>query len=140
MSAIRVVVADDHPPVRQSICRLLSRAGDIEVVGEASDGREAVRLVAEQQPDVVVMDVAMPRLDGLQATEKIAALDLPTSVLLVSVYGDSTLVQQAIEKGARGYIAKSELSTSLIPAVRTVHCGRPFLQPSLINGHKRHTD
>ena len=101
---IHVIVADDHHLVRQGIIKLLEDAGDIEVVGEASNGQEAVELVERLQPEVVVMDLAMPRLDGSLATERILALDLATEIVILSMHSDVVMAQQLLRQGARGYV------------------------------------
>ena len=93
---IRVLLADDHHLVRQGICSLLEKADDIEVVGEAGDGQEALDLVDQLLPDVLVLDVAMPRLDGMQAVERLCASSLATRTVILSMYADKTLVRQAL--------------------------------------------
>ncbi len=128
---IRVILADDHHLVRQGIRALLENAGDIEVVGEAADGQEAIELVADLTPDVVVMDVAMPRRDGLQATERIRALYVATQVVILSMYSDQTLVRQALRNGAKGYLLKRSLSQELLLAVRAASQGQTYLSPGI---------
>ena len=128
---IRVVIADDFPLVRRSIYALLSKARDIEVIGEAADGQEAVEIVEKLAPDVVVMDVSMPRLDGVQATAQIQALGLMVRVLAVSMYTDATVVENMLEKGARGFVAKAHLGDQLLLAIRTVHGGAVYLSPTI---------
>jgi DNA-binding NarL/FixJ family response regulator len=129
--AIRVVVADDHHLVRQGIRALLERADDIEVVGEAADGQQAVDLVARLLPDVLVMDVAMPRLDGSQAIGHVRALDVPTEVVILSMYTDETVVRQALRDGAKGYLPKSAGREELLLAVRAAHRGEIYLSPAV---------
>lgn len=128
---IRVMIADDHVLVRHSLRALLEQAQDVEVVGEAADGSEAVALARALQPDVVVMDVAMPQLDGIKATERIRDLNLPTQVLILSIYADSILVEQALRKGARGYLLKRAASEELLPAIHQVQNGEIYLGRSL---------
>ena len=99
---IRVLLADDHHLVRQGLRSLLERAEDIEVVGEAADGREAIGMVEQLAPAVLVMDLAMPRLSGTQAAERIRKLGLPTRVVILSMYSRKTLVRQALRSGAVG--------------------------------------
>ena len=129
---IRVVIADDFPAVRRSIRTLLERMKDIEVVGEAVNGREAVERVEQMAPDVVVMDVSMPQMDGIEATERIYQSGSPTRVLMVSVYKDASLVRQALEKGARGYMLKDSLFERLGMAISMVVAGQTYLDDEIV--------
>ncbi len=117
-TGIRVVLADDHHLVRQGIRSLLEKTRDIQIVGEASNGEEALQLVQKLQPDVIILDIAMPLLNGIQVTEQIEALRLPTRVVILSMYDDETLVRRAIRHGAIGYLLKRSVSEELHLAVR----------------------
>jgi len=128
---IRVVLADDHHLVRQGIGALLERAGDIQVVGEAADGREAVELIQRVAADVLVMDIAMPRLDGIQATERVRALGVATRVVILSMHSDETLVRQALRRGARGYVLKGAVREELLLAIRAAMRGDIYLSPAI---------
>jgi len=126
---IRLAVADDHHLVREGIRALLERAGDIEVVGEAVDGAQAVDLVRRLAPDVLLVDVAMPGLNGIQALERIRALGTATQVVVLSMYSDEALVRQALQHGARGYLLKGSVSEELLFAVRAAARGAAYLSP-----------
>jgi DNA-binding NarL/FixJ family response regulator len=128
---IRVIVADDHHLVRQGIRALLERADDIEVVGEAADGQEAIELVQHLHPDVLVIDIAMPRLDGTQATERVRALGVATQVVILSMHSDETLVRQTLRSGARGYLLKRSVTEELLLAVRAAVRGEIYLSPAI---------
>ena len=128
---IRVILADDHHLVRQGIRALLERADDIEVVGEAADGQEAIELVQRLAPDVLVMDIAMPRLTGTQATERVRALGVATQVVVLSMYSDETLVRRALRSGARGYLLKHSVTEELLLAVRAANRGEVYLSPAI---------
>lgn len=128
---IRVVIADDHHLVRQGLRALLEKAGDILVVGEASDGSEAVTLVAQLSPDVAVMDIAMPRLNGIQAIERIQALGLSTPIVVLSVYSDATTVRQVLRRGAKGYLLKKSVFEELLLAIRAACRGETYLSPPI---------
>ncbi|MDX1616495.1 MAG: response regulator transcription factor [Candidatus Promineifilaceae bacterium] len=128
---IRVVVADDHHLVRQGICALLDEADDLQVVGQAEDGQQAVELVQALQPEIVVMDISMPRLDGTQATERILALDLPTEVVILSMHADQHLAEQMLRAGAKGYLLKASIVEELLLAVRSASQGKVFLSPAI---------
>jgi DNA-binding NarL/FixJ family response regulator len=129
--AIRVIIADDHHLVRQGIRALLEKADDIEVVAEAADGQEAVELVERLAPDVLVMDIAMPRMNGNQATERVRALGAVTQVVILSMYSDETLVRQALRSGAKGYLLKRSVTEELLLAVRAASRGEIYLSPAI---------
>lgn len=128
---IRVMVVDDHEFVRRNIQALLRRARDVEVVGEAADGQEAVELAQRLKPDLILMDVSMPRMDGIQATEKIASLGLDGRVLMVSMFVDASLAEKALQCGAKGYLAKANIVDNLNDAIHTVHDGGVYLCPPI---------
>jgi DNA-binding NarL/FixJ family response regulator len=128
---IRVAVVDDHHLVRQGIVTVLDRDKQILLVGEAADGQAAVELAQSSRPDVLVMDIGMPRLNGLQALEQIAKLDLPTAVLILTMYAERTLAHQALHLGAAGYVLKTAVAEELVAAIRTVHRGEVYLSPAL---------
>ena len=128
---IRVLIADDHPVVREGFSAIVDVEEDIEVVGQAADGREAVRLAQELRPDVVLMDLVMPNLDGVAAIEQIRA-ELPqTHVLILTTYADDEHILAGIQAGARGYLLKDALPDELVQAIRVVAEGGSLLQPAV---------
>jgi two-component system response regulator NreC len=124
---IRVIIAEDHLMVRAGIRVLLEKAGDIHVMGEASNGQEAIEMTQEHKPDVLIMDIMMPRMNGIQAAENIRDLKLTTHILILSMYTDEGIVQQALQCGVTGYVLKSSVSDELIWAVRAVANGKKYL-------------
>lgn len=128
---IRVVIAEDHNLVRQGIRALLEQSGEVHVVGEAATGEVAVELTASFKPDVVIMDLAMPRLDGAQAAERIMELHLPTQIIILSMHADTTMVQQLLRRGVKGYLLKDVVTEELMLAVRSVSQGKVFLSPTI---------
>jgi len=128
---IRVLVVDDHTIVRDGICALLAIVGDIEVVGEAANGSEALKMVKELEPNVVLMDIAMPIMGGLEATRRIRK-DFPrTKVLVLTQYDDKDYVFPVIEAGASGFISKAAASSELALGIRAVYQGDSYLSPSV---------
>src|SRR5690242_12516651 len=131
MEKIEVLLADDHTVVRQGLKVLLEAEADITVVGEAESGREALRLALKLLPDVVVMDVAMPLLNGLEATRQIIK-EVPTArVLMLSSYSDDEYVHEVTEAGAVGYLLKQTAASDLIRGVREASQGNAFFSPSI---------
>ena len=128
---IRLLIAEDHLLVRAGIRALLEKPGDIHIVGEASNGKEAVDGVQELKPDVLVMDIMMPRLNGIQAAEYLYGLKLSSNILLLSMYSDPGFVHKALQFGVKGYVLKSSVSDELLEAVRTVAAGKVFLSASV---------
>lgn len=128
---IRVIVADDHNLVRQGLRALLTQTGEIDVIGEASTGQEAIAQTEQLQPDVIVMDLSMPRMDGVQAAERILALDAPTQVVIVSMHADTTIVQQLLRRGVKGYLLKDAVTEELLLAVRSASQGKVYLSPTI---------
>ncbi|MCL5994826.1 MAG: response regulator transcription factor [Chloroflexi bacterium] len=126
---IRVLVVDDHDVVRTGLRLLLEQQDDIEVVGEAADGQEAIDLVVQLTPDILLMDITMPRLDGTETTRRVCALGLSTRVVILSMHSDEAIVRAVLENGARGYLVKASVRADLIPAVRAAYRGEIFLSP-----------
>jgi len=124
---VRVLLVDDHAVVREGYRRLLERTRDIEVVAEAAGGEEAYRLFCETTPDVVVMDITLPGVSGVEATRRIVAREPAARVLVFSVHEDIVFASRALQAGARGYITKSTAPELLVEAVRAVAEGRPYL-------------
>lgn len=131
MSGIRVVVVDDQPVIRAAVANLIAHEPDLEVVGEAATGSDAVRVVRRERPDVVVMDIRMPDGDGIEATRAICAdPGLPdTRVLILTTFEDEAYVVEALRAGAGGFIGKGADPDEIITAVRTVHAGDALLSP-----------
>jgi len=124
-----VLIADDHGIVRQGLRALLEKSPDVSVVGEASDGREAVRLAAELRPNIVVMDIAMPMLNGVDATSQILSRDPEIKVIILSMHSDESYILRALSAGAKGYLLKDSAEGDILPAVQTVAKGRPYFSP-----------
>lgn len=131
MRKIAILLVDDHTVVRQGLRALLSAEEDMEVVGEAENGRIAVTLAKKTNPDVVVMDVAMPLLNGLEATRQILKMLPSTKVLVLTSYGDDDCVSQLMDAGACGYLIKQTAANDLIRAIREVQRGNAFFSPTI---------
>jgi DNA-binding NarL/FixJ family response regulator len=127
MPRIRILLADDHAVVRDGLRALLEKQPDMAVSGEASDGREAVRIAEEDAPDVVVMDIAMPNMNGIEATRRIVASRPATGVVILSMHQDESYVLRSLKAGARGYLLKDSLRSDVVEAIRLVAQGRSFL-------------
>ena len=131
MTPIRILLADDHGIVRRGLHYMLERAPGMEVAGEAADGREAVKMAESLNPDVVVMDIAMPNLNGIEATSQIVKRNPKIGVIILSVHSDETYIVRALSSGAKGYLLKDSAEADLIRAVRAVSEGRPFFSPAI---------
>ncbi len=131
MSALRVMIADDHTLVREGIRSLLSKLAEVEVIGEAKDGIDAVRFCKQHAPDVVLMDIAMPELNGLDATTRIADASPSTRVLFLSMHANEEYMQQALQMGAAGYLLKGADLKELEFAIRSVARGERYLTPAV---------
>jgi DNA-binding NarL/FixJ family response regulator len=133
MKRIRILLADDHAVVRQGFKMILAEQPDMEIAGEAANGREAVELAEKIKPDVVVMDVAMPELNGIEATRRLAASAPHIRVLALSMHKDSVYVREILRAGARGYLLKDSVADDLVAAVRAVAGGEGYLSPAISN-------
>ena len=131
MAKIKVLIADDHAVVREGTRRILEQEPDMQVVGEAGDGEEAVNLATNLKPDVAIIDIAMPKLDGIEATKRIKAAWPSINVLILSAYDDDQFIFSLLEAGAAGYLLKSIRSRELIDAIRAVYSGESVLHPSI---------
>ena len=128
---IKVLLVDDHRILREGLRALLSEQPGLVVVGDASDGEAALEMIAESHPDVVVMDMVMPRMSGLEATSLIRKRHPQVRVLILSMYDDDEYVQRVIQAGASGYVLKGVAADDLVLAIREVHRGSSFLQPAI---------
>ena len=131
MSEIRILLADDHTIIRSGIRALLERQSDFRVVAEAADGVEAVRMAEEYNPDVAVMDIAMPKLNGIDATEQITAKHPRIAAIVLTMHSDEGYVLRSLKAGARGYLLKDSAEAELITAIRVVHEGKAFFSPAI---------
>jgi len=131
MKKIRILLADDHTVMRSGLRLLLERQPNFEVVGEAGDGRQATELAASLNPDVVIMDIGMPMLNGIEATGQIVHQNPRTAVVILSVYNDEGYVMRALKAGARGYLLKDSAEADLIHAVQVVSEGKSFFSPAI---------
>ena len=144
MDKVKVLIVDDHPVMRDGIRAFLVAQDDIEIVGEASDGKEAIEKARELRPDVVVMDIAMPEMDGLEATRRIRKKNPAIRVIILTQYDNKEYVLSAVKAGAAGYLPKRALGSELVSAIRAVHQGDSFLYPSaaltLIEGYLQRSE
>jgi len=142
MKRIRILLADDHAVVRQGFKMILGAEPDMEIVGEAGNGREAVERAEQLRPDIVVMDVAMPELNGIEATRRLAAAMPHTRVIALSMHKDSVYVREILRAGARGYLLKDSGAADLVSAIRAVASGESYLSPAVSNAvlddYRRH--
>ncbi len=144
MSKIRVLLVDDHAIMRDGISALLDLQDDIEIVGEASEGKEAIEKARELVPDVVVMDISMPEMDGLEATRRIKRKNPSVKVLVLTQHDNREYILATIRSGSDGYLPKRALGSELVTAIRAVHQGHSFLYPAaagaLIEDYRRHVE
>lgn len=128
---LRILLADDHTILRNGLKLLLERQPDFSVVGEASEGREVVALTSRLNPDIVIMDISMPLLNGIEAAKRISGESPTTAVLILSMHCDEAYILRALKAGARGYLLKDSAEADLIQAVRAVHSGKAFFSPAV---------
>ena len=128
---IKLLVADDHPAFREGLCRLLEDEDDLEVVAKAVDGEEAIELANKVQPGVAIIDIAMPKLNGIEAAKQIKAACPTTSIIIVSAYNYERYILDSLRAGAAGYLLKSVRGRELIDAIRAVHAGESVLHPAV---------
>jgi len=134
MGKIRLLIADDHPAFREGLCRLLEDEEDLECVGKSADGYETIKLTKEQLPDVVIIDVSMPKLNGIEAARQIKALYPAIAILMVSAFDYESYVLASLQAGASGYMSKSTPLSQLVSAIRLVHKGDSVLAPKATEG------
>ena len=131
MESMKVLIADDHPVVREGISAMLNRQPDIEVVGEAENGRECVEKTRELRPDIVLMDLRMPEMDGVEAMRQIAATNPEVRFIVLTTYDNDEYIFKGIEAGARAYLLKDSPREELFKAIRAVHRGESLIQPAV---------
>jgi DNA-binding NarL/FixJ family response regulator len=129
--ALRILIADDHTIMRNGLRLLLERQSDFVVVAEAENGRQAVELAARENPDVVIMDIGMPVLNGIEAAKRISEVQPKTAVVILSMHSDESYILRALKSGARGYLLKDSAEADLIGAVRAVAAGKAFFSPAV---------
>jgi DNA-binding NarL/FixJ family response regulator len=131
---LKVLLVDDHALVRRGFRRMLEDEPSIQVVGEASDGLEAVESAEKLQPDVIVMDCALPQINGIEASRRILAARPETKILMLSMHSEDTLIRQALETGAKGYVLKNAMDLDLVSAIKNVAEGKMVLDPQINRG------
>jgi len=128
---IRIILSDDHSVIRRGLRLVLEQQKDFEVIGETSDGREAVSLAEAHKPDIAVLDITMPNLNGIEAARQITGKQLGTSIVMLSMHSDESFVLRALKAGARGYVLKDAPEADLVTAVRMVSNGKSFFSPAV---------
>src|SRR5450755_117322 len=128
---LKVLIADDHGVVRKGLRLLLEQYPELEVAGEAANGREAVKLAAELSPDIILMDVAMPLLNGIEAAEQIRKANGGTGIIMLTMHADESYVLRALNAGVKGYLLKESAEEDLLRAVKAVSHGKPFFSPAI---------
>ena len=128
----RILIADDHPLLREALCQVFSSQKDMEIVGEAGNGEEAIDLASQLKPDILVMDIMMPKFDGLEASRQIKKITPNTAILILTAYDDDNYVLGLLEAGATGYLMKSAKGQDLVEAVRAIRAGESVLHPKII--------
>jgi two-component system, NarL family, response regulator NreC len=131
MRKIRILLADDHTLMRRGLRLVIEQQPDLVVVGEGSDGREAVSLAASLKPDVAVLDIGMPNLNGIEAAKQITDRETGTAVVILSMYSDETYILRALKAGARGYLLKDSAESDLVKAIHSVADGKSFFSPTV---------
>lgn len=128
---IRILIADDHPLIRQGIKQILELEEDMTVVAQAGNGDEAVRMAQETKPDIILMDINMPDINGIQAIGRLKELDIPSKIIVLTIHEDREYLVKTLQLGADGYILKDADAQMLMEAIRNVHNGQSFIQPSM---------
>jgi NarL family two-component system response regulator LiaR len=128
----RILIADDHPLLREALCQVFSNQKDMEIIGQAGNGEEAIDLASQLKPDILVMDIMMPKFDGLEASRQIKKITPNTAILILTAYDDDNYVLGLLEAGATGYLMKSAKGQDLVEAVRAVRAGESVLHPKII--------
>ena len=128
---MRILLADDHGIVRRGLKSLLESQPGLEVIGEAADGLEALRLCGELSPDLLIVDITMPKMNGIEVASRVQKLDRVPAVIILSMHADESYIMRALAAGARGYLIKDATDEDLIPAVKAVAAGKPFFSPTV---------
>ncbi len=128
---LRVLIADDHPIFRKGLLLAIGNEHSIEIVGEAGDGHQALRLIEELKPDVIVLDIEMPELNGLQVAEQIIKRQLPVHIVFLTMYKEEDMFNEAMDLGVRGYVLKESAVSDIVKSIKTVATGKYFLSPSI---------
>jgi DNA-binding NarL/FixJ family response regulator len=133
MSKLRIIIADDHPVFLAGLKTVVDGEPDIEIVGQASDGDQALQMLEEHRPDIAVLDIGMPKVDGVGLLTEIRNRQIPVSVIFMTMYRERKLFDRGMELGLRGYVLKDSASSDLIEAIRTVSAGEKFVSPELLS-------
>ena len=128
----KILIADDHPLLREALCQVFSSQEDMEIVGQANNGEEAINLTAQLKPDILIMDIMMPKSDGLEASREIKKIAPNTAILILTAYDEDNYVLGLLEAGATGYLMKSARGQDLVEAVRAIRAGESVLHPTII--------
>ena len=136
-SAVRVLVVDDYEPFRRFVCTILETRPELQVIGEASDGLQAVQMAAELQPDLILLDIGLPKLNGIETADRISRLTPNATILFVSQETDPDVVAEVRSNGGKGYVWKQDACTDLVPAVEAVLCGAQFVSTGVAKSHAR---
>ncbi len=128
---MRILLADDHGIVRRGLKSLLESRPGLEVIGEAADGLEALRLCGELSPDLLIIDISMPKMNGIEVASRVQKLERPPGIIILSMHADESYIMRALAAGARGYLVKDATDEDLLPAVKAVAAGKPFFSPTV---------